>query len=746
MSDNNFEDVLVNHSKEVKDYLGEGGYFQKNNPNFKVREGQLKMALAYEEALKEGRTIICEAATGTGKTFAYLIPAILSGKCTVITTASKALQDQLVNKDLPYLYKLLNLQQNYMSLKGFNNYLCLAKYFELSSKFLTFNSLNFGQEDKEQKAKKADKEKAKGVKSDSQLLDEGYDQEGAMGIIDKKTMAKLQLLIEKTEQQIKLDLPNIDFAEVHSKFPKQVVDKVTCSVEHCSKKRCKYFASCYPFRARLKAIHSKIVVINHSLFFASTQIEDVFNPLAPSILLPKYRNIIFDEAHALPSIGREHLSLSVSTFDVKKLKADLDFVYKHITYLPRGPFEEHFLKIKEAYSLLFAYLKKAEGEGENKRNFLFYKYVDYDEFNDDPYFHYQIINQEFRQKVGNLYKVLDKAYHFYHDLSNDYDEDFFNKAALYLEDKLYTIVNLMNIDDVKNKTFYGRYVATVNVGKKSFAFTLTPLEISDFFGNFLKKTQEDHLSVLLTSATLSVDHKFTKFKVDIGASKDTYAFEVLGCFDYQKQSMLYTSDAFSEVSLDDYKRLEKIVLMLKSTIENVDGGIFFLTTSIAALKAASAILYQHFSKERKIFFQNGNLSNLQMLHSFIEDGKAILVGTSSFWEGVDVQGKALSLVIIDKLPFENISDPIFKARCNFFDAKAEHKKNSFVSISLPEAVITLRQGAGRLIRHENDHGALIICDPRLKQKHYGKIFMRSLPNMKTTDSLLDLNAFLTSKK
>lgn len=239
----------------------------------------------------------------------------------------------------------------------------------------------------------------------------------------------------------------------------------------------------------------------------------------------------------------------------------------------------------------------------------------------------------------------------------------------------------------------------------------------------------------MTSATISVAGNFNKFLRDIGARKDTNCLTVKSSFDYQKQSLLYTSADFPTIS--DNSRILKIITMLSPLIESVDGGVFFLTTSHQALKSAYELLLAKFKGKRKILCQNGMLSNSQMLTKFKEDGRSILVGTSSFWAGVDVPGKALSLVIIDKLPFDSPSEPIFKARCDLFDAKNKGKSNHFISICIPEAVIELRQGVGRLIRHEDDKGGLVICDPRLENKSFGKIFKKSLPDMRSYTLLGD---------
>lgn len=705
--------------KDAVSYLGKDGIFKEKIPDFKVRDGQLGMAQAWQKCVNDenDRVLVCEAGTGTGKTFAYLIPAILSGKTVVISTASKALQDQLVKKDLPRLFDLLQLPPDFMSLKGFNNYLCKRKYYEISEKFVNSHVLKFDETADEQL-------------SDEELLDVNE----KSSLIKKEDLAKLELLIQRTERQLELNTPQCEFAEVNSIFSKGVVSKVTCAGENCYKKKCPYYDECYPFMARQKAVRTKVVVINHSLFFADMQIEDPFDMTKPSILLPKYRCIIFDEAHELPSIGREHLSESVGSSDLKKFEEDLKYMKKQLK-CPLGIFERSYRKLYKAYKDFGAYLKETEGGGENCRNLLYYKYNDYDENITDPFYNYLKRNEKFRELAGSVYRSLTDHLKVYKE-NKDLDEDFFSRGCLYIDCKIQNLVSLMNIDcsDSLNPNF-GRYVGTVTVGKKSYALSLTPLEIDEFFGPYLSKCEDNGISVLMTSATISVAGNFNKFLRDVGARKETNCLTVKSSFDYQNQSLLYTSADFP--AINDNSRILKIVNMLDPLIDSVNGGIFFLTTSHQALKSAYELLLSKYKGKRKILCQNGMLSNSQMLSKFKQDGRAILVGTSSFWAGVDVPGKALSMVVIDKLPFDSPSDPIFKARCNLFDNKNKGKSNHFIGICIPEAVIELRQGVGRLIRHEADRGGLVICDPRLENKPFGKIFKKSLPQMRSYTLLED---------
>ncbi len=728
---NDTEDYIHPSMQDVESFIGDNGSFKSSVEGFRVRPGQIKMAKNWQQSLRNSELIVCEAGTGTGKTFAYLIPALLSGKTVVISTASKALQDQLVEKDLPAVFSLLKLTPSFMALKGFSNYLCLKKYHEECSRFLNKTALKFDE---------SNLEKSDGV--DEGMLDENKPNEESLNenAITEEVLAKLELLIQNANFQIEKDLPNIDFVEVNSKFPSAVTRRVTCAPEWCSKKRCPYADECFPYLAREKAIRTKVVVINHSLFFADMFIDDPFSALSPAILLPKFRSIIFDEAHELPAIGREHMSETIGSSDLEKLKEDLNYIRKNAT-IPYRPFEDWFLRVRKVYSEIFSYLSTAEAGGSNKRNFLFYKYDDYDENSRDPFIEYHQVNRDFRMLMVNLYKELTEYKKFILD-NVDFDEEFFDKVAAFIKGKIETLVSLMKLDDRQDpkNIYYGKYVGTVEVQRKTFKLSLTPLEISGIFGSYLDNCYSSNIGVLMTSATLAVNHRFDKFLNDIGAPAETHTLEVESSFDYSRQAGLYLDGTFPPH--DDADRIDKIVELLEPVINQVKGGVFFLTTSRDALSKATTALRRKLGRKRKIFSQNEKLSNSDMLLKFKKDGHAILVGTSSFWAGVDVPGQALSLVIIDKLPFENISDPIFKARCDFFDARVQKRGASFVKISVPEAVIDLRQGVGRLIRHEKDVGGLIICDPRIVNKGYGSQFIKSLPNMAIYNNLEDFKSFL----
>ena len=701
----------LNCETVIKSILGENGEFSKKIPEFKVRAGQLTMATRWYQNLIDGRSFICEAGTGTGKTFAYLIPALLSGQKIVIATGTKALQDQLMQKDLPAVFNLLNMQPSYMALKGFSNYLCRSRFKDAKNRY--DNSL----------LKEFDKSEDNSVLAD----------EEESPYLDAGIIKKLDALISKSLLEINTGSLTPSFAEVSSVLPYSLLNAVTCSSEWCNRKNCEYASVCFPYLARVNALSVQVLVVNHSLFFADMVIEDRFDEDSAPILFPKYQAVVFDEAHELSKYGREHFSDSIGSYDLKVLKEDLKYYKKNVQQMPLKPFKEWYKTLKELFLQLDFFIRGHLPEGMSKVNLLYFKYFDYDKDNTDPFCEYKKERLDFIEKMRSLYVRLGEYLRFL-KTNKIFDEMFIQKRIDYVESRCLLIKRLMLIDnkDPKVNPFYGRYVATVGITSRSFAITLTPLDISDVFGEYLKKCEIYKVGVLMTSATLSVNHQFKKFIEDIGADEHTETLEVESSFAYERQACRFLSRDFP--SKDDGDRILKIITMLDPLIDKVQGGIFFLTTSMDALSKARICLLNRYSSQRKILCQGMAQSNAELIKSFRADGNAILIGTSSFWEGVDVKGQALSLVIIDKLPFQNFSDPIFQARCQYYDVK-KGKKASFHGISLPEAVIELRQGVGRLIRHENDRGGLIICDPRLLTVGYGKTFLNSLPKMQTLDSL-----------
>lgn len=700
----------------VDSVLGPDGLLCKKIKNFKPRRGQLDMAQGVKEALKNGELLVSEAGTGTGKTYAYLIPALLSHRTVVISTASKALQDQLLHKDLPALYRYFGWIPDYMVLKGFSNYLCKKRFYDFQGKY---GSTDLGFEDE----------------ADLKGQELQY----------RRLCQQVEKLMQSTDAKIDADDPACDYAEVNSRFSADFLREITISSELCrSDKLCPYRDKCYPLLARLKAISSRVVVINHALFFADMNIEDVFDAAAVRFMLPRYQAIVFDEAHELPEIGRNFCSRHFSTKLADELHDDLEFIFKHTQVEIKSNLLDACSLVNDAFAQMNRYLHA--NFKEDKVNFLALKYYDYDPNESSIDRIYTRENTDFTGLARKIYKALKQFIAVVKD-NEAYDEEAFGPLGVKLSDLCDTLTHLMCIDKKDSVIYrrdsglkYGDFVGSAEITRHGFEFTLSPLEIAEMFGGFLKKCREHELGVIMTSATLSVREKFSKFLCDLGAPENTKTLLIKSHFDYTGHAGLYLSDSFPESGA--VQREKDIIDHLYPLIDATDGGVFILTTSIAALQRIKETLEERYKGKREIFVQNGTLSNTKMIQKFVKNGKAILAGTQSFWAGVDIPGKALRLVIIDKLPFSVPNDPLFKARCDRYDASHDRVNAHFMGISVPEAVITLRQGVGRLIRNENDTGATVICDPRLVKSSYRANFIDSLPPMKRCSSLTELMKFV----
>lgn len=672
--------------KAVEEVFSKDGPFAQNIPDYVTRDGQVDMAKAVSKSIKDSHLLVAEAGTGTGKTFAYLVPALLAKKKIVISTASKALQDQIIINDIPRLIKILGIKSvQYMVLKGFSNYLCMRKYDEVKKISLSA--------------------------TDAKNIDKIINEERA--------------LIEKKDQ-------DCSFCEVNSRFSNTIVSKITCSTKECEFNKCPYFKDCFPRLARERATECNLVVINHALFFSSIQMEIKGLPS----LLPPYDILIFDEAHSLPEVGRSYFSKEFKTNDINSLKNDFDKTVKKLKNFPKQVSDNLFENLTNKVNALKKYLEENLIENAkliDKINVLKLKYQNFDENKE-----INTINAIFRNVMGDIYLAL-RNLHGYIIRNKDFSDEF-ESQIMRLDDLMDTIKSVMVVDKDKNGVDNPKdQVAWVERQSHEFSLTVCPLEIGLEMGSKLRSILEKNDSVIMTSATLSVNNNFNKFIFDVSANLITDQIKTLiipSFFNYNQNSLLYLSKTFPDVK--DPMRIAKIIDALTPAINAVKGGIFFLTTSYKALHEAGAILKERFKDKRKIFVQ-GSFSNKFLMDNFKKDGHAILVGTSSFWEGVDVPGNALSMVIIDKIPFASPGDPLVEARAKLVEKKG---LSSFRQIYIPEAVIALRQGVGRLIRKEHDTGAMIICDPRLLCSNYGNIFIQSLPDMQRCDNVDDLVKFL----
>ncbi len=630
---------------ELEAFFASDGGLAAVIPGYQPRAAQLEMAEAIAHAIGANQHLIAEAGTGTGKTFAYLVPSILSGKKTIISTGTKNLQDQLFNKDLPVIRKAIKTPFFASLLKGRSNYLCIYRL---------QNALN------------------------STL---GFSKEDAVALAKIKSWSKRTKVGDVSEM-----------SEVAEADP--VWYQATSSLDNCLGQDCPDYADCFLVKARKKTQECEILVVNHHLLCADWSIRDS----GFGELLPDAEVVIIDEAHQLADTASNFLGISVSAKQLNDLAKDsLMEYFKDATDLPalRTACEDLEHEVKDLRLAFGIELRRG----------------DWQDIENNP------------KITANLKAVKDQLHRLAEQLelasvkTKGLDSCF--KRAEDLEQQL-TII----LEDNS-----GKWIRWFETYKSTFTLNRTPLDIAAEFRSFM---QQHQAAWIFTSATLSVANKFDHFANHLGLSNA--ASESWGSpFDYAHQSLFYHPKGLPQPNDPDF--IPRIIEFAVPVLEASQGRAFFLFTSHRALKEAAELL------EKKLDYPlliQGNRPKALLLEQFKKKGNAVLLGTSSFWEGVDVRGEALSCVIIDKLPFASPGDPVLKAR---LDAMAKQGRNPFFEYQLPAAVIALRQGIGRLIRDVTDRGVLMVCDPRLLKKSYGQIFLDSVPAMKRTRDIEDVRTF-----
>ncbi|NOT13402.1 MAG: ATP-dependent DNA helicase [Methylococcaceae bacterium] len=614
-------------------------------PGYQPRLAQIEMASAIARAIDENQHLIAEAGTGTGKTFAYLIPAILSGKKVIISTGTKNLQDQLFNKDLPVIRKAMKMPFIAALLKGRSNYCCTYRL---------QNAVN------------------------SPL---GFIKEEAMAL------AKIKSWSQRTKTG---DIA--EMSEVAEADP--VWYQATSSVENCLGQDCPDYADCFLVKARKNAQECEILVVNHHLLCADWSIRDG----GFGELLPKAEVVIIDEAHQLAETASDFLGITVGARQLNDLAQDTLIEYfKDATDLPalRSACEDLEHEVKDLRLAFGIELRRGEWR----------------EIENNP------------KLAAGLNAIKDQLQRLNEQLLVASVKTKGLESCFKRSDEL--ALQLKIIMDNSS----GRWIRWFETHKKTFTLSRTPLDIASEFHSFM---EQQKATWIFTSATLSVSNTFDHFANNLGLRNA--ASESWGSpFDYANQSLFYHPKGLPKPNDPDF--IPVIVEFAIPVLQASKGRAFFLFTSHRALKQAADILKDKL--DYPLLIQGSRPKN-RLLEQFKQAGNAVLLGTSSFWEGVDVRGEALSCVIIDKLPFASPGDPVLKAR---MEAMTQQGRNPFFEYQLPAAVIALRQGIGRLIRDVTDRGVLMVCDPRLLKRAYGQIFLDSVPAMKRTRDIADVQAF-----
>ncbi len=583
--------------------------------NFEYRETQHEMAKLTAKMLDEGGIYLIEAGTGTGKTFAYLIPAIFFDKRVVISTKTKNLQEQIFYKDLKLLKEEFSIKPNALIIKGRNNYICLRKLNKLFQK-------NIFQD-----------ETVEIIKNWAYFSETG------------------------------------DINELNELSTKShIINLIVSNSDTCFGVKCEYFKSCFINKLRIKAEKSDILVVNHHLLFSDLKVKSQ----GFGKVLPEYKYLICDEAHSIEDISLTHFGQSISKYKIYFLISEIE------------EFEKDIAKnLKNLANELFSILK-----GEGRVNL--YEY----DFNK-----LQVI-------AGKIIENFQIA-----------KETIIEESLIFKIDEI-----IMNLD----KIFFEKdlnFIKWVEFGTKNVTIYLTPQDLSDFLENFFYSLN----GVLFTSATLSINESFDFIKTRLGLKHVECERIFPSLFDFKKSAVLFIPDKISDPFSENF--VYEMCNYLIDLINYTKGNALLLFTSFKNMFLAGEILKKNLNYS--IFIQ-GESSNFDLLQNFKNVENSILLGSYSFWEGIDIEPENLKLVAIDKLPFSPPTDPVKYTRIEILK---DEGKNPFIEYQLPEAIMFLKQGFGRLIRSKKHKGILALFDKRILTKSYGKVFLKNLPNIEIVTNI-----------
>lgn len=634
-------------------FFGPGGLLSRAHPAYEFRRGQLQMAQAVEQAFEEKRHLIVEAGTGTGKTLAYLLPVIRSGKRVIISTGTKNLQEQLFHKDIPFLEQALfpegNRKLSVCYMKGRNNYLCRKKLYDLTG------------------------------------------QPVLSGLEEIEHYRAIAAWEQTTHNGDRAELATLPEASA-------LWHKLDARADTCLGQKCSSWDKCFITEMHRRATESDIIIVNHHLFFADLAIKQQADSAPDAGILPEAGVVIFDEAHELEDVAGSYFGISVSAARMEELCRDVEASLQRNRMYTAG-LSGALKSLRERSAFFFSLLPEGDGRFafENRREFL--------EENGEEFLRLQRSLTHLSSELENLPSKPEEVFAF-------------TRRAQELQVQLGFV---MEAED-RNTVFW---IERRRTGREKLNVSLqaTPIDVGPILRECLWSKLE---TAVLTSATLAVSGGFEYIRQRLGVE---HARELVlpSHFDYQNQAILYVPPDLPDPRTPQFQI--KAAELIRRLLEITRGRAFVLFTSYAQMRD----IYQRLLGEVEFpMLLQGDGPKSALLEEFRLTPNCVLFATSSFWQGVDVQGEQLSCVIIDRLPFAVPSDPVVAARVK---AIASEGGNAFFQYQVPAAVITLKQGFGRLIRSLHDRGLLALLDNRILKKQYGRVFVDSLPNYRRTTEL-----------
>lgn len=707
---NEVDDIYVivepkRHAKiNIDNFFGENGEIHKKFSGFEIRDEQYEMSKAVEEILNDNRKLIVEAGTGTGKTIAYLLPslvyAIENGLKLIVSTNTINLQEQLINKDIPLIEKIIDREFRYVIVKGRGNYLCKRKLYNIDT-----------------------------IENEKDSQDE-----------------KTEKIIVRNLAEWDADTKNGDRSELNYEISYKIWEQVNCEADMCTGVRCPYYSECYFFKARKEISNSDLLIVNHHMFFADLSIRNEVGFNTDYAILPNYDIVVFDEAHNIEDTARSYFSYEISRYTFGRLLGNLHnrrvlnasnsgAFTKALAYLNQNLDQEQYVKIDDMKEDIIKGLNSFYDKG----NEIFDKIILPFAENMDPgetkaridsekvkksKFWKEIVKlkKEFSEMYGELLRAVNRFLNTVDGFELEDEEGIIFDFTKYFDRLKQFVKNFNFIIDGEDSSFV--YWISVNTAKASIRLYATPFSVSgELNSNLFSKMDR----MIFTSATLAVEDKFSYYRESVGLKdeKEKKITEkiISSPFDYEKQMKVYIPD--DTLDPGNIEFLNDSLGFIREAVKSTKGHCFLLFTSYSSMNYLYSKLKTELDHREYTLIKQSDYPRHQMIEIFKSSRNPVLFGTDSFWEGVDVQGDQLKSVIIIKLPFKVPNDPVTEA---IIDNIRKSGKNPFTDYQVPQAVIKFKQGIGRLIRSREDTGNIIILDNRVITKYYGKKFLKSLPD------------------